>query len=94
MELNDISFADADEETVKNEVIGEYESITGRTLADGDPVRLFLLSIANLLIVQRNLIDHTGKMNLLAYATGDYLDHLGALVDAERIPASAAQTTL
>ena len=94
MELNEITFADADEETVKNEVIGEYESITGRTLADGDPVRLFLLSIANLIIVQRNLIDHTGKMNLLAYATGDYLDHIGALVDTARIPASAAKTTL
>ena len=92
--LPDISFADFDEETVKNEVINQYEAVSGRHLADGDPVRLFLLAIANLLILQRNLIDHTGKMNLLAYATGDYLDHLGALVDTTRIPANAAQVTI
>lgn len=92
--LPTISFADFDEETVKNEVINQYEAVSGRHLADGDPVRLFLLTIANLLILQRNLIDHTGKMNLLAYATGDYLDHLGALVDTTRIPASAAQVTI
>lgn len=92
--LPDISFADFDEETVKNEVINQYEAVSGRHLADGDPVRLFLLAIANLLILQRNLIDHTGKMNLLAYATGEYLDHLGALVDTTRIPANAAQVTI
>lgn len=92
--LPDISFADFDEETVKNEVINQYEAVSGRHLADGDPVRLFLLAIANLLILQRNLIDHTGKMNLLAYATGDYLDHLGALLDVERIPATKARTTV
>lgn len=93
-ELNDITFCDADEETVKAEVIKQYETITGRTLADGDPVRLFLLSIANELVIQRNLINFTGHMNLLAYATGDYLDHIGELLDVTRIPASAAETTL
>ncbi len=93
-ELNDITFCDADEEAVKAEVVGQYETITGRTLADGDPVRLFLLSIANELIIQRNLINFTGYMNLLAYATGDYLDHLGILLDVIRIPASRAETTV
>lgn len=97
MELNnlpDIAFADCDAETVKKELIDQYESITGRTLASGDPVRLFLLSVANMLILQRNLIDYTGKMNLLAYAKGEYLDHLGALLDVERIVAKPAEVTL
>lgn len=97
MELNnlpDISFADCDAETVKKELIDQYEAITGRTLATGDPVRLFLLAIANMLILQRNLIDYTGKMNLLAYAKGEYLDHLGALLDVERIAAKPAEVTL
>lgn len=92
--LPSISFADADEETVKEEVISRYETIAGRTLADGDPIRLFLLSIAELLILQRNLIDYTGKMNLLAYAKGNFLDHLGAFLDVERIAATKAETTL
>ncbi len=92
--LPDITFADADEESVKTAVIESYEAIAGRKLADGDPIRLFLLSIANLLIVQRNLIDFTGKMNLLAYASGNYLDHLGALLDVARIEPEAAETTV
>lgn len=92
--LPDISFAETDAEIVKKEIIARYETIAGRTLADGDPVRLFLLSIAELLILQRNIIDYTGKMNLLAYSKGDYLDHLGALLDVERIPAKRAETTL
>lgn len=92
--LPDISFVETDAEIVKKEIIARYETIAGRTLADGDPVRLFLLSIAELLILQRNLIDYTGKMNLLAYSKGDYLDHLGALLDVERIPAKRAETTL
>lgn len=97
MELNnlaEISFANCDEETVKAELIGQYEKITGRSLADGDPVRLFLLAVANILAIQRNLIDYAGKMNLLAYATGDYLDHLGALLDVKRLPAEPARTTI
>lgn len=92
--LKDVSFADYGEETVKNALISAYESVSGRTLATGDPVRLFLLSIAAIIIQQRFLIDQAGKMNLVAYAKGDYLDQLGAYLDVERIPATAAETTL
>lgn len=92
--LNPISFADADAETVKAEIIKKYEEASGRTLAQGDPIRLFLLAIADVIISQRELINFTGRMNLLAYAKGDYLDHLGALLDVGRIPAKAAETTL
>lgn len=92
--LPDITFADDDADTVKNTLVSSYETMTGRKLASADPIRLFLLSVANVLIIQRNLINYTGKMNLLAYAKGDYLDHLGALLDVERIPAKAAQVTV
>ena len=47
-----------------------------------------------IIIQQRLLIDATGKHNLLAYATGNYLEHLGALVGCERLPASTAITTM
>ena len=40
--LPDVSFAETDAEIVKKEIIARYETIAGRTLADGDPVRLFL----------------------------------------------------
>ena len=92
--LADIVFVDADADEVESYVIGRYESITGRTLAKGDPVRLFLLTIAALIVLLLNKINETGKQNLLRYATGDNLDHLGALVGVERIPAKAAVTTM
>ena len=92
--LNPISFADADAETVKMEIIKIYEEASGRTLALGDPIRLFLLTIADVIIHQRELINFTGRMNLLAYAEGDYLDHLGAMLDVGRIQSQPASVTL
>ena len=92
--LADIVFVDADADEVESYVIGRYEAITGRTLAKGDPVRLFLLTITALIVLLLNKINETGKQNLLRYATGDNLDHLGALVGVERIPAKAAVTTM
>lgn len=92
--LPEIVFVDADAKSVESTIISEYETITGRTLAKGDPIRLFLLTIANVIILLLNKINETGKQNLLRYASGANLDHIGALVGAERIPASAATTTI
>ncbi len=92
--LPDIVFVNADADEVKSYVIGQYENISGRTLAQGDPVRLFLLSIAALIILLLNKINETGKQNLLRYATGDNLDHMGVLVGVERTAATAAVTTM
>ncbi len=92
--LPDIEFVSSDKATVVADVMALYTQITGRTLAQGDPVRLFLMVIANMLLQQRAYINYTGKQNLLRYATGDSLDHLGALVGCERIEASAATTTI
>lgn len=92
--LADIVFVDADVNTVEEHVLTEYERISGRTLATGDPVRLFLLTIANIIVMLKNDINITGKQNLLRYASGNNLDHLGALVGQERKKASSAVTTM
>ena len=92
--LPDIVFADADASKVESYILSEYEKITGRSLAKGDPVRLFLLTITAVIVMLLNKINETGKQNLLRYATGNNLDHLGALVGVERIPATAAVTTM
>ena len=89
-----IEFVDADTETAKAEVIAKYEEISGRSLAAADPIRLFLESVAAENAQLRAAINKAGKMNLLAYAVGDYLDHLGVLVDTDRLAASRAQTTI
>lgn len=92
--LPEIVFVDADAAKVESYILSEYEKITGRSLAKGDPVRLFLLTNAAVIILLLNKINETGKQNLLRYADGNNLDHLGALVGVERIPATAAVTTM
>lgn len=93
-DLPGIEFVDADAEHVKAALFADYISITGRTLAQGDPVRLFLLVVAEAFIRLLNNQNYVGKQNLLRYAIGDNLDHLGALTGTTRIPASAATTTI
>lgn len=92
--LPSISFVDTDAANIEASVITMYEAIAGRTLAQGDPVRLFLQAVAAIIIQQRVLIDYSAKQNLLAYATGDNLDHIGVLVGATRLGASPAETTI
>ncbi len=92
--LSDIVFADKAAEEIEREIITLYETLSGRTLAKGDPIRLFLETIILIIVQQRSLIDYAAKQNLLAYASGDYLDHLGALLEVTRLEASYAMTTL
>lgn len=92
--IEDINFCSKDVDTITQEVISRYESITGRSLARADPVRLFLNAVIYELVLQRNSIDLAAKMNLLAYAYGDYLDHLGALLGVYRLKASSATCTV
>lgn len=89
-----LSFCDTDADTIKTEVITKYEEISGRSLASADPVRLFLESIAAIIVQQRVLIDWAAKQNLLSYSSGDYLDALGELLGVTRLEASAAITTV
>lgn len=92
--LPDLSFAESNPAAIENEILSAYEAAAGRSLAKGDPVRLFLLAIAAVIVQQRVLIDYAAKQNLLAYAAGDNLEHIGVLVGAERLPATAARATL
>ena len=89
-----ISFAQGDAADVEAAVISAYERLAGVTLQRADPVRLFLESLAYVITVQNNVIDLAGKQNLLAFASGGHLDHLGALMGVTRIPAQPARCTL
>lgn len=92
--LPEVDFISADPETIQAEMFAAYTAITGRTLAPGDPVRLFILTIADIIIQQRAAINYAGQQNLLSYAQGAYLDALGLYLAVERLPASAAITTI
>ena len=92
--LDPVDYVETDATTIESEIITGYEKAAGRTLAAGDPVRLFLLHIAAVIIQQRSVINIAAQQNTLAYAQGRYLDALGLNVAVERLPASAAVTTL
>lgn len=100
--LPNISFAVKDIATIQSSVITGFEAAwlagTGEqiTLAPGDPRTLFLLNIADLISAQRSVIDVAAKQDLLAYATGAFLDHIGTYYgpDGLRLTQSAAVTTL
>jgi phage-related baseplate assembly protein len=80
----DIDFAVKDASVIQSEVITNYEEyfylITqiNKTLTRADPVRLFLMTVIYQLVVQRSIIDTTGKQNLIKYSREKNLDNLGA----------------
>jgi phage-related baseplate assembly protein len=98
----DIDFCVKDASVLEADVISKYESMfylitkIAKTLGRGDPVRLFLLSIIYQLVVQRSIVDSTGKENLLKYSHGANLDNLGAKwgLRGGRLKATSAATTL
>lgn len=89
-----ITFAPLNSRAIEADIFAAYERLAGMTLYPGDPVRIFLESLALSATVENNLIDLAAKQNLLAYATGTNLDHLGALMGVARIPAQTARCEL
>ena len=93
-DLPNIDFVNVNADEVEAALFESYTNITGRTLAKADPIRLFILFIADVIVQIKNNTNDTGKMNLLKYATGDYLDNLAALLGVTRIEAKPATTTI
>lgn len=94
-EYPDIHFVDTDTETLVNTLIQSYEQFTGRTLYPADPVRLFILWVADIIIQERVNIDFSARQNVLRYAEGEYLDSLAELFkDTYRLSPEKAKTTL
>ena len=92
--LEDIVFAAKNPEDIEREIIQIYENLAGRSLARGDPVRLLIEAFSFVIVLLRSKIDYAAKMNLLAYALGIFLDHIGALLEVRRLSATNAVTTL
>lgn len=99
--IPDISFiGDVSLEAVRDEILRdylkEYTSITGEEteLPEASPVRLMAYAFAAQMYQAYRYIDYAGKMNLLKYSEGDFLDNLGAFKKLTRLPAAAATVTL
>lgn len=93
-DLPELNFLTVDATANEQRIIGKYEELTGRTLANGDPVRLFLLSLAAESTMLRQAFNLAARQNLLSYATGDHLDALGEMVNTQRITAQKSVVTL
>ena len=96
--LPDVSFIDNKTlDDVQEEMIAAYEDkyreLTGKALklrrADPEALKIYACSIQ---IYQMLLhIDRAGKMGLLKYSYGDFLDNLGARRGVSRLPAYPAK---
>jgi phage-related baseplate assembly protein len=99
-DLPDINFAEKDINKILSDMILGYEKAyfeeTGeiKTLHPGDPIRVFLYSQALREFQLRVLIDDSAKQNLLKYARGDRLDHLGSFYRITRLEPTASKVTV
>ena len=94
MNLPDLTFVEVDIESMLDNARAIVEELLGRELKPADPLMLFLKSLIAIIAQQSLLIDETARQNLLAYATGTNLEHIGALYGLTREPESYAATTV
>lgn len=90
MELEDVK------EIITSTYLSAFQKITGKAaqLSPADPEKLLQDACAVLLFICMKHIDKAGKMSLLKYAYGEYLDNLAALRGVSRLPAKQAQATV
>ncbi len=73
-----------------------YRELTGKDLVlqEADPIRLMAYTNCLLLYQIAQYADRAGKMALLKYSYGDYLENIGALKGIARNKGAAAKTRL
>ncbi|MDU0332532.1 baseplate J/gp47 family protein [Paenibacillus sp. 3LSP] len=94
VDLPDIQFTEQEVAAIRDAALTTVERKIGRTMNRADPERILFLALIDIIIQQRVLIDRVKKSDLLKYASGGALDHLGALFNVYRLDADAATTTL
>lgn len=87
-------FIERDATVVESEAIALYESLTQKTLYPAQPERLLLNVLHYRETLMRLAIQDAAEQNLVNYARGVNLEHLGVLLGVTRLPASAARVTL
>lgn len=79
-----------------NDYQEKYKEITGKNvpLGQANPYRLIMYACSLQIYQGMQYADHAGKMGLLPYSRGEYLDNLGAMRGVKRIEPTAASTVL
>lgn len=93
--IDNMSISDIEEFYIKK-MQERYRELTGKDLIlkEADPVRLLAYSNCLLLYQIAQYADRAGKMALLKYSYGDYLDNIGALKGIIRNQGRAAKTRI
>ena len=90
----EVTFVETDTEEIKTALVQGYEAITGRKLYPADPMRFFILWVADIIVQERALINWSARQNVPRFAEGEYLDSLAELFkDVERLKPQPAKTT-
>lgn len=89
--LPDIQFVDMDPERLEARMVRTIENELKEKLAPADPRRLLVKTVVPAVVQLKNELDYSAKQNLLSYAEGPHLDHLGAFANTERLKALPAR---
>lgn len=94
MNKSNLNFIDIDVDQLEADAKAIIEETLGYEIAPANPIWLLVKSLLAFIISLLTLLDYCARQNLLAFASGTYLDAIGQLVGVERIPATAASTAV
>ena len=89
-----LKFVDYDSEKVIAELVAHFENVLGETLQPSDERRIFLNTVAQVVVALKANVNDTGNQTLLRYARGENLDAIGELLGVDRLQAGYAKCTL
>lgn len=92
--LPDISFASKDPELIRSQMLARFKEKSGRELGEADPITTLFNVFTAEIVGLRSSIDYTGKQNLLAYSSGNFLDNKNLDFDLRRFLAVKAVVTI
>ena len=92
--LPDPQFIERDPQKIVEEMISQYETVTGRTLYPAQVERLIIDLVAYRESMTREAIQDAGKQNLVSFARAPFLDYLGELLGIRRLPGGSSRTLL
>lgn len=94
MPRDPIQFVDDDPNLAYTQAKGYYESISKRTLNEGDPEMLLINTLGYMVSLVRGDLNHTGNQNLVNYSSGAALEELGAPFDTFKLDARGAESVI
>lgn len=89
-----LDFIEVDAEAIIDDMVRDYEAMTGRVLQPGQVERLLINAFAYREALLRSQINDAARMNLVEFSRAPFLDYLGELVGVRRLTADAAVCTL